>query len=228
MSASLLPRLMLVTDRQRTRGRDLATVVAAAVQGGVGIVQIRENDLHDEALTALVRRIGQAAAGATIVVNERTDVALDSGAGLHLPAAASLPRDRSGQPRVPSFGRSAHDEQEARRAADEGASYIVLGTIFPTPSKPGHPGSGTDLVQRVSREVHPIPVFAIGGIRLGLVPQVIHAGAHGVAVCGAILSAADPRRAAEAMTLALEARPKSRRRLTGAAKLPGAASRRQS
>lgn len=196
---TVLPRLMLVTDRHRTRGRGLVELVAEAVRGGVGIVQVRERDLPDDELRSLILRIQEAvAAGTPIVVNGSARVARTLRLGLHLPAAAAAV-ERAG----PLWGKSAHDEAEAARAQSEGATYLVLGNICATASKPGQPGRGLALLRRVCRQVHPLPVYAIGGITVSRIPPVIHAGAHGVAVSGAILSDNDPARVAAAMALAL-------------------------
>ncbi|HKQ62279.1 MAG TPA: thiamine phosphate synthase, partial [Candidatus Polarisedimenticolaceae bacterium] len=133
------PRLMLVTDRQRTRGRALVPLVAAAVQGGVGLIQVREKDLPTAELSALVEAICQVAGShATVLVNRDAVVARRFGCGLHLPAGDPLPALPAGLP----FGRSAHDEQEAAAAVAEGARYLVVGTVFPSAGKPGRPGIG--------------------------------------------------------------------------------------
>jgi thiamine-phosphate pyrophosphorylase len=193
---------MLVTDRRRTRGRQLVPLVVEAVRGGVGIVQIRELDLADDALRGLVEELRGAVPPQTLlVVNGRHRVARTHGSGLHLGAAEPELRQRSAYPLV---GRSAHSIVEAKRAVEHRADYVVLGTVYPTPSKPGHPGFGPSLVARVAHLVHPTPVFAIGGVVVSKIPELLHAGAHGVAVCGAILSANDPRRVAQALALALK------------------------
>jgi thiamine-phosphate pyrophosphorylase len=199
----VLPRLMLVTDRRRTRGRDLVGLVVEAVRGGAGLVQVREKDLRDDELRELVGRITQAVGGAaTVVVNGRAGVALERGAGLHLPAGA--PRPAGLDPRVRPFGRSVHGEAELRAAIADDPDYLVVGTVFPTAAKPDRVPAGLALVERVCRQVGPLPVFGIGGVTVSRVPPLVHAGAHGVAVCGAILAANDPRRVAEALHLALE------------------------
>jgi len=194
---------MLVTDRDGTRGRDLVKVVACAARGGVGLVQIREPDLSDDALRELVLRIREAVPARTqLLVNSSVRVARTLRLGLHLPAVAPLlgETDLGGEP----YGRSVHDENELRTALEDRADYLVLGTIFPTQCKPGHPGAGVQLVQRICRQVHPLPVFAIGGVEIGRIPELIHAGAHGVAVSSGLLSANDPTRIAQAMSLAIE------------------------
>jgi thiamine-phosphate pyrophosphorylase len=197
---------MLVTDRRRTRGRDLVKLVAESIQGGVRLVQVREPDLADDALRELVQRLREAsdALGDEVrwVVNARQRVARTMHLGLHLPADAE-PFD-DGSRRLPLRGRSAHDEQEAMRALRERVDYLVLGTIFATPSKPGLRPAGIALIERVRRLLHPLPILAIGGITIGRIPAALHAGAYGVAVCGAILEDNHPGRVAGAMNLALD------------------------
>ena len=196
-----LPRLMLVTDRLETRGRDLVDVVAAAVAGGVGLVQVRERDLPEAGVEALLRRILERLRGtrAQIVVNGHPALALLLDVGLHLPASAPPPTS----PRPTLYGRAVHDEAEARRALTEAASYVVVGPVFSTGSKPGHPGAGLATLGRLSRLVAPLPVYAIGGLTPDRVASVVNAGAHGVAVRTGILGAPDPARAARAFTEAL-------------------------
>jgi thiamine-phosphate pyrophosphorylase len=194
---------MLVTDRLATHGRDLAEVVEEAVAGGVGLVQVRERDLPEADVEALLRQLLDRlrGSGARLVVNGRPALARTLGVGLHLPAAA-LPA----VPRVAFTGRSVHDEDEARRAGADGVSYVVAGPIFPTGSKPGHPGAGAALIARLGRVLPSTPIFAIGGLVPERVETVRSSGAHGIAVRSAILGAADPARAARAFAEALTER----------------------
>jgi thiamine-phosphate diphosphorylase len=122
--------------------------------------------------------------------------------GLHLPAREAPPGtiELGGAP----YGRSVHDDDELRRALAEGPDYLIVGTVFATASKPGRVPGGVPLLERLCRQAHPTPVYAIGGISVGRIPAVIHAGAHGAAVCGALLLASDPERVAQAMSLALD------------------------
>ncbi len=132
-----LPRLMLVTDRRETEGRDLVDVVEAAVAGGVGLVQLRERDLpetDDRGSAPSSPRASRGHLRATRL-NGHPDLARALGVGLHLPAAAPRPAEPP-----PLYGRAVHDEGEAGRALAERVSYVVVGPVFPTGSKPGHPG----------------------------------------------------------------------------------------
>jgi thiamine-phosphate pyrophosphorylase len=192
---------MLVTDRLETRGRDLVDVVEAAVAGGVELVQVRERDLPEAEVEALLRRMLDRLRGtsARLVVNDHPALARLFDIGLHLPSAAAPP----GRSRPALCGRAVHDEDEARCALAEDVSYVVVGPIFPTGSKPGHPGAGLALLARLGRIVAPVPVFAIGGLIPERVAPVLEAGAHGVAVRSAILGAPDPTRAARAIVEAL-------------------------
>jgi thiamine-phosphate pyrophosphorylase len=193
---------MLVTDRLDTGGRDLVDVVEAAVAGGVRLVQVRERDLSEAEVEALLGRLLARLRGtdARLVVNGRPALARALGIGLHLPAAGAFPD------RPPALtGRSTPGEGEARRAVAEGVSYVIAGPIFPTASKPGHPGAGLAFLEELGRIVEPTPVFAIGGLTPERVAFLRAAGAHGVAVRSAILGAPDPAAAARAFIEALTA-----------------------
>lgn len=201
-AALSLPRLMLVTDRRRTRGRDLIAIVAEAVRGGVDLVQVREKDLPDDELRALVQRIREVVpTEVPLVVNSSLRVARTMRTGLHLPAVAPGvdPALLDGQ----LYGRSVHNEIETGQALRERLSYLLAGPIFPTESKPGHPGTGPSLLERIRSQAPDLPIYAIGGITASVVPSVIRAGAHGVAVSGAILMDRHPGRVAQVLALAL-------------------------
>ncbi len=194
------PRLMLVTDRRRLRRGDLLHVVERAVRGGVGFVQFRERDLGDDELYALVAAARERLPARTwIAVNDRETLARRLGVGLHLPEGRPAPG-----PGLPFWGRSVHTPQAARAAAAEGARYLVAGTIYATASKPGRTPAGLQALRAMVQAAGEVPVYAIGGILLPRVPEIVQAGAWGVAVCGAVQEARDPQRVAEAFALALE------------------------
>jgi thiamine-phosphate pyrophosphorylase len=192
MTAGLIgPVFCLVTDRNRLSPADDAQLVrlaARAAAAGVNLIQIRERQLDDRHLLALTRAVIAAVAGtgARVVVNDRTDIALAAGAdGVHLPAASpSADRIRSIVPPGFLIGRSVHGEREAVGAAGSGVDYLILGTIFPSASKPG--GTkwlGPDVLGRVARAV-PIPLLAIGGVTADKVTNIAATGAAGIAAIG--------------------------------------------
>jgi thiamine-phosphate pyrophosphorylase len=193
-------RLYVVTDRQQTAERPLEAVVAAAARGGVGAVQLREKDLTARELYALGARLQEALApyDVPLLINDRLDVALAlDAAGVHL-AGHSLSPAQARQILGPHklIGVSTHHVQAARQAASEGADFVVFGPVFATPSKLAYgPPQGLQQLSSVIRQV-PIPVFAIGGIDRVNLPQVLAAGAHGVAFIRAVLAADDPYAAA--------------------------------
>lgn len=196
----MIPRLMLVTDRRAVGRRDLAQTVVAAVAGDVDAVQVREKDLPDDELTSLVERVREAVQGrAAVLVNGRPRVATALGAGLHLPADAPSPAEGV----WPLWGRSVHSPEEAARHAEESPDYLLVGPVYPTDSKPGHPGGGLSLVESTARAAAPVPVLAIGGIDATNAGAVVAAGAVGVAVRGAVLAASDPERAARSILEAM-------------------------
>ena len=202
-----LPRLMLVSDRHRTRGRNLVTVIADAVDGGVGIVQLREPGLADDELIDLVRRVRRVVpAGTEIVVNGRPDVAATTRSGLHVPADSEPSAERCEGVREQGllYGRSVLEGSDGGAVLAEQVSYLLVGPLGSNSSETGHPGCSPDRVREISRRVRPIPVFAGGKVTAAGVPGLIHAGAYGVAVCEGILSANHPRRVAQALVLALE------------------------
>jgi thiamine-phosphate pyrophosphorylase len=202
-------RLYVVTDRHEAAGRDLAETVAAAAQGGAGAIQLREKDLSARDLYTLGARLQTALApyGVPLLINDRLDVALAlDAAGVHL-AGHSLPtavaRRVLGAGKL--LGVSTHSVEEARCAADDGADFVVFGPVFTTPSKVAYgPPQGLQHLRTVVHAVR-IPVIAIGGIDHTNLPQVVQAGAYGVAMIRAVLAAPDPYRATQQLQAALAA-----------------------
>jgi thiamine-phosphate pyrophosphorylase len=200
------PCICLVTDRSRLPPAEpmldppalapLADRLVLAGEAGVDLLQIREPDLTGAALVALVRDVRGRLAGreARVLVNERLDVALAAEAdGVHL-KADSLPTARVRREVPAGFlvGRSVHAVDEARAAEEDGADYVIFGTVFPSGSKPpGHRTAGLDALAAVAEAVR-IPVIAIGGISLNTVAAAAEAGAAGVAAIGLFFDAAGP------------------------------------
>lgn len=201
------PRLYVVTDRQQTGGRDLVEVIEAAARGGAEAVQLREKDLSARDLYALGARLQDVLAPyhVPLLINDRIDVALAlQAAGVHL-AGHSLPtavaRRILGNDKL--LGVSTHSLDAARRAADEGADFVVFGPVFTTPSKLAYgPPQGLQQLTMVTQYVS-VPVLAIGGIELANLTQVIAAGAYGVAMIRAVLAAPEPYAATHQLRAAL-------------------------
>ena len=129
-----------------------------------------------------------------LVVNGRPEAARTALAGLHVGARGPSVASVAGQ--FPLVGYSAHGPEEAAQAARDGADYVLFSPVFPTPSKPDHPGVGLDSLAEAVQAAYPAPVFALGGITPGHVKACLEAGAHGVAVLSGILDASDPVAAA--------------------------------
>ena len=201
MTARPLPRLLLVSDRAAARGRPLVEMVRAVAEAldGELLVQLREKDMPDAELRALAAQLRDALPGAAlIVVNDRPQIARELELGLHLPAASA-----SASRRPALLGRSVHDHGEAQTAIVAGVDYAIVGTIFPTTSKPGHAGDGLTHLRSLADQLSPIPAYAIGGIAAANAAEAVAAGAHGVAVRSAILSADNPPAAAREIAAAI-------------------------
>jgi thiamine-phosphate pyrophosphorylase len=189
----------------RPGGRALEDVLAAALAGGVDVVQLRDKEASDDQLlaaAALARRQCDDA-GALLIVNDRPDLVLVAEAdGCHVgqedmtPAAA---RDLAGPEAL--VGRSTHFPDEVE--APDGADYIGVGPVFATPTKPGRPAVGVELVRFAAFHAA-VPFFAIGGIDASNVAAVVSAGASRIAVVRAIADAEDPRAAAAALRAAVD------------------------
>jgi thiamine-phosphate diphosphorylase len=192
--------LYLVTDANLSRGRSHLEVVQAAILGGVTVVQYREKQastrrMIDEAweLRDLCR-----GHGVPFIVNDRVDVALAVEAdGVHVgqdDMPASLARRLIGHDKI--LGVSAENVEQALAAQAEGADYIGASPIFATPTKPDAPQPiGVAVLLQMVRACS-LPIIAIGGLNATNAGSMIRAGAAGVAVVSAIVSAEDVQAAA--------------------------------
>ncbi|OBF13022.1 thiamine phosphate synthase [Mycobacterium sp. ACS4331] len=209
-------RLYLCTDARRERG-DLAEFAEAALAGGVDIIQLRDKGSAGErefgpleaaqeleALAVLADAAHRH--GALVAVNDRADIARAADADvLHL-GQDDLPlhvaRDIIGA--RPLIGRSTHDAAQVAAAVDEAVDYFCVGPCWPTPTKPGRPAPGLDLVRTAAQSGTDKPWFAIGGIDLPRVRDVVAAGATRIVVVRAITAAPDPAAAAAELKSALQ------------------------
>jgi thiamine-phosphate pyrophosphorylase len=210
-------RLYLCTDARRERG-DLAQFADAALAGGVDIIQLRDKgsageqrfgplEARDELAACEILADAARRHGAMFAVNDRADIARVSGADvLHL-GQGDLPvevaRDIVGPATV--IGLSSHDATQATNAAAGSADYFCVGPCWPTPTKPGRAAPGLPLVEVAAQIGGDKPWFAIGGIDIERLPEVLAAGARRVVVVRAITAAEDPQAAAEQLSSALVA-----------------------
>lgn len=188
--------LYLVTDRKATQGRPLLPLLEECLAAGVGAIQLREKDLSGRELYELAAGLRTLTRqhGARLLINDRIDVALAVDAdGVHLPSDSFPPAEARrlvGPGKL--IGVSTHSLDEAKAAQKEGADFIVFGPIFDTPSKRDYgPPFGVDGLSRVAASVS-VPVFAIGGVKAESVRKLREAGARGVAVISAVLTAPSP------------------------------------
>jgi thiamine-phosphate diphosphorylase len=192
---------MVITDRELAGDRDWLAIVEAALAAGATSVQLRDKNASSGELLELARALHPVCRRhrALFLVNDRFDVALAAGAdGVHLgdddlPVAAV----RRVVPRGFIIGRSADTEGAARAAEAAGADYLGVGSVFGTRTKHEVIGEaiGTERLARVARAVS-IPVVGIGGVTAANAAEVARAGAAGIAVVSAVMSAADPAAAA--------------------------------
>ena len=195
-------RLYVIVDRAAVGTRDVADVAEEAIRGGADVIQLRDKaastrQLHQEALR--VRAVTKAA-GIPLIINDHVDIAHAVGAdGVHLgqddlPIAAA--RAILGPNRL--IGRSTHSLEQAIAAELDGADYIGVGPIFPTPTKPGSQSVGVDLIRQVALRLS-VPFVCIGGIDTTTLQSVLSAGAERIAVVRAVCGAANPHEAAAAL-----------------------------
>ena len=190
----------VVTDRSLSRGRTTFDVVREAVDGGATCVQLREKQAGTREFLAEARALSPWLRNRNVplFINDRVDIALAVEAdGVHL-GQQDMPIADARRLGPPSWiiGVSAESVEDAVRAEREGADYIGVSPVFATPTK-------TDTARplgleglREMRAAVRIPLVAIGGIHLGNAREVVRAGADGLAVVSAIVSADSPREAA--------------------------------
>ena len=187
-------RLYVVTDARRDRG-DLETFLGRVCDGGADLVQLREKDATDDQLrrhAAVFRRVCDAT-GTLFVLNDRPDLAIEVGAdGAHVgqddldPAKA---RELVGDDLL--LGLSTHGPGQLDAALEAPVDHVGVGPVHATPTKPGRPGIGLELVRYAAAHAT-LPWFVTGGMNERTVPEVVAAGARAVVVVRAVTEADDP------------------------------------
>ena len=184
-----IPKLYAITDRQWSNCTH-EEIVRMLLDGGASLIQLRDKEasgreLLEQAIACLklTRNVG-----ATLIINDRVDVALTAGAdGVHLgqdDLSVDEAREILGEDKI--IGVSTHSIDQFRAALETSANYIALGPVFPTLTKENTaPVVGLEMV-REARKLTDRPLVAIGGINLGRAPEIIEAGADCVAVISAL------------------------------------------
>lgn len=202
-----LPRLHAVTTAAVCRGADFGIQAAAIAAAGSGVAlharapeaSAAELAVHARRLVALARP-----PEAAVVVSGRPDLARALGAqGVQLRGGDLTVADARAVLGNGWIGRSVHSDAEAEAAVAEGADYLLVGTIFESPSHPGRPGAGLGMVRRCAALGR--PVIAIGGMDARRAAAAREAGAWGVAAISALWQADDPYAAARGFLEALDA-----------------------
>ena len=192
--------LYAVTDRAWLRGRALADCVRQAIQGGATFVQLREKDAPFDEAVALGAELAVICreAGVPFVVDDDVDVALAVGAdGVHVgqdDMAACAARELLGPDAI--VGVSAQTVDQALAAQADGANYLGVGALIPTPTKPDAADVSLEELRAICAAVD-IPVVGIGGLNARTIPQLRGSGADGAAVVSAIFAADDCLAAAQ-------------------------------
>jgi thiamine-phosphate diphosphorylase len=186
------PVVCMITDRRRLgphAEEALIRRIGLAARAGIHLIQIRERDMSDGALLALVQQALAAVRGtrARVLVNDRLDVALAAGAhGVHL-RGDSVPAARVRTVTPPAFliGRSVHARDEVAALSEEGAvDYLLFGTVFVTASKPSQAATGVGGFATAATASARIPVLAVGGMTLESARRLAGTGSAGFAAIG--------------------------------------------
>jgi len=185
------PRVVLIADRFTVSSRFKRA--RAAVRAGIHWVHLRDHDADAETFRRRARacasKMRETRPDVHLSVNARLPVAADLSTGFHTGVrGASVAEARAELGPRARIGFSAHEHGEVVAEATEAADYFFYSPIFPTSSKPGHPGVGTDALRTVCDATNR-PVYALGGVTPERVSACLASGAHGVAVLSGILDA---------------------------------------
>lgn len=204
---ALLRGLYVITDPRLTPRAQCAAMVEAAVSNGARIVQLRDKESSPQEVARLGRDLLTVTRrhGALLLINDYPQVARDIGAdGAHVgrdDLSVAAARELLGPQAI--IGASCYGEIERAIAAQQaGADYVAFGTPFPSPTKPPtraqRPERSLEIFRQAKQHLT-VPVFAISGITLANAPQVLAAGADGLAVASAVFGTADVGAAARAL-----------------------------
>jgi thiamine-phosphate pyrophosphorylase len=199
----------LITQESLSAGRTTREVVAAAVEAGIDVVQVREKDRGAREQLRITREVVETTHGTdvTVLVNDRVSVAVAADAdGVHLgDDDLPVPEARSQLGADAIVGRSVSSVEGAKAAADAGVDYLGVGALYRTSTKDVDDEEaelGLDVVRSVAAAVD-VPFVGVGGVTPENAADVVAAGADGVAVVSAITAAEDPTVATRDLTEAV-------------------------
>ncbi len=200
-------KLHILTDTVLQSRFSHMEITRLAIAGGADTIQYRQKSGSTREMIEIARNMKRlcSEAGVTFIVNDRLDVAIAAEAdGVHLGQddfPIPMARELLGEGRI--IGGSAATLDEARKCLSEGADYVGFGPVYPTSSKDdAGPVSGIDILKQVV-EIIPLPIIAIGGVGAENIPDVMRAGARGIAVISAVCCQDDPEEATRALYQAL-------------------------
>ena len=200
-------KLHILTDTVLQSRFSHMEITRLAIAGGADTIQYRQKSGSTREMIEIARNMKRlcSEAGVVFIVNDRLDVAIAAEAdGVHLGQddfPIPMARELLGEGRI--IGGSAATLDEARKCLSEGADYVGFGPVYPTSSKDdAGPVSGIDILKQVV-EIIPLPIIAIGGVGAENIPDVMRAGARGIAVISAVCCQDDPEEATRALYQAL-------------------------
>ena len=200
-------KLHILTDTVLQSRFSHMEITRLAIAGGADTIQYRQKSGTTREMIEIARNMKRlcSEADVTFIVNDRLDVAIAAEAdGVHLGQEdfpIPMARELLGEGRI--IGGSAATLDEARKCLSEGADYVGFGPVYPTSSKDdAGPVSGIDILKQVV-EIIPVPIIAIGGVGAENIPDVMRAGAHGIAVISAVCCQDDPEKATRSLYQAL-------------------------
>ena len=201
-------RIHVLTDTALQSHFSHMELARLAIKGGADTIQFRQKTGATREMIEIVRQLKQLCldSGVTLIVNDRIDVAIAAEAdGVHLGQddfPIPLARKLLGESSI--IGGSAVTLEEAQKCLAEGADYIGFGPVYPTTSKAdAGPVTGIKLLKQAVEAI-PLPIIAIGGISVENAPEVMQAGARGIAVISAVCCQEDPEQATRALFNALK------------------------
>lgn len=186
LRALCLPPIYAITHASKYGADAFMERLQTALENGVRLIQLRERDLKPKDLTQLAQRVVSLAHkyNARVLVNGDVTIANNTGAdGVHLQASQLMASSR--RPATDLFGASCHNREELLKAAELDADFVVLSPVLPTPSHPGEPTLGWEHFAELCRGL-PMPVYALGGMRVDMIETAMTHGAHGVSLLSAI------------------------------------------